>query len=137
MRAPLTGGSAPSPVAALGHAAAEIALLRKEHRAEARVWLAFVAQAAVSGPLADTVQTSYAALQDLFTRLIAEAAASSGPRKDSVPFDPGLEARVLLALTDGLTAHVLIGHLTPENAAGALDAHLISLRERLRPPGPE
>lgn len=135
VRARLNGGSAQSAAAALGHAVTEIALLRREHRDEARVWLVFVAQAAVSETLAGTVKTSYAALQDLFARLITEAAESTRPGEDSVPLDPHREARALLALADGLTIHVLIGHLTPENAGEVLDAHLASLWERLNRPG--
>ncbi|GAA3502577.1 hypothetical protein GCM10019016_096860 [Streptomyces prasinosporus] len=41
------------------------------------------------------------------------------------------EARTLLALTDGLTSHVLIGHLTPKEAEDVLHAHLSGLWERL------
>lgn len=105
---------------ALGHAATEISLLREEHRAEARVWLAFVAQAAVNETLARTLKASYAPLQEAFTRLISEAS------EGAVPLDPQLEARTLLALADGLTAHVLIGHLTPQQAHDVLHAHLAS-----------
>ncbi|MDI3404969.1 TetR/AcrR family transcriptional regulator [Streptomyces cavernicola] len=119
----LRSSPAQSAGTALGHAATEVALLRPEHRTEARVWLAFVAQAAVSETLAATLRANYAALQDLFSRLIAEASgrrhASAGP-----PPDAELAARTLLALTDGLTAHVLIGHLTPSQAHGVLHDHL-------------
>ncbi|MEU0751191.1 TetR family transcriptional regulator, partial [Streptomyces albogriseolus] len=34
-------------------------------------------------------------------------------------------------LTDGLTSHVLIGHLTPKEAEDVLHAHLSGLWERL------
>ncbi|MEV6733026.1 MULTISPECIES: TetR/AcrR family transcriptional regulator [unclassified Streptomyces] len=124
VRARLVRSPAQSAGTALGHAATEISLLREEHRAEARVWLAFVAQAAVSEPLAGTLKANYAALQESFTQLIAEAAESSGR---AVPLDPQREARTLLALADGLTAHVLIGHLTPQEAQDVLHAHLGSL----------
>ncbi|MER5354448.1 TetR family transcriptional regulator C-terminal domain-containing protein [Kitasatospora sp. NPDC002551] len=137
VRARLGGSPAQSAASALGHAATEIALLREEHRAEARVWLAFVAQAAVSEPLAAQLRTSYAALQDLLGRLIAEACESGRAGGDAAPPDPRREARALLALTDGLTSHVLIGHLTAEEAEDALHTHLVRLWERLRaaPPG--
>ncbi|MFH8985729.1 TetR/AcrR family transcriptional regulator [Streptomyces varsoviensis] len=110
---------------ALGHAATEIALLREDHRAEARVWLAFVAQAAVSEPLAKPLKANYAALEETFARLISEAA--DGP---AVLVDARREARALLALADGLTTHVLIGHLTPGEAQDVLHAHLENLWER-------
>ncbi|SER05729.1 transcriptional regulator, TetR family [Lentzea xinjiangensis] len=116
---------AADPAHALGHAIDEIALLREEHRAEARIWLAFVAQAVVREPLARTLRNSYAALEDLLTRLVAEAAGNG-------PADPRAEARALLALADGLTTHVLMGHLTAQAAEDVLNTHVAGLRERLR-----
>ncbi|MEU4949679.1 TetR/AcrR family transcriptional regulator [Streptomyces lavendulae] len=124
VRARLVRSPAQSAATALGHAATEIALLREEHRAEARVWLAFVAQAAVSEALAGTLKASYAALEESFAGLVAEALED--PAR-TVPVDPRREARTLLALADGLTAHVLIGHLTPRAAQDVLDAHLTAL----------
>ncbi|MFB6578833.1 TetR/AcrR family transcriptional regulator [Streptomyces sp. NPDC056402] len=124
VRARLVRSPAQSAGTALGHAAAEISLLREEHRAEARVWLAFVAQAAVSEVLARTLRANYAALHEAFTHLIAEAREGSDR---AAPLDPQCEARTLLALADGLTTHVLIGHLTPHEAHEVLDAHLAGL----------
>ncbi|ATZ28847.1 TetR/AcrR family transcriptional regulator [Streptomyces lavendulae] len=124
VRARLVRSPAQSAATALGHAATEVALLREEHRAEARVWLAFVAQAAVSEALAGTLKASYAALEESFAGLVAEALED--PAR-TVPVDPRREARTLLALADGLTAHVLIGHLTPRAAQDVLDAHLTAL----------
>ncbi|MFD8291886.1 TetR/AcrR family transcriptional regulator [Streptomyces lavendulae] len=124
VRARLVRSPAQSAATVLGHAATEVALLREEHRAEARVWLAFVAQAAVSEALAGTLRASYAALEDSFTGLVAEALEE--PAR-AVPVDPRREARTLLALADGLTAHVLVGHLTPRAAQDVLDAHLTAL----------
>ncbi|MGR4880179.1 TetR/AcrR family transcriptional regulator [Streptomyces sp. LARHCF249] len=128
VRARLVRSPAQSAATALGHAATEVSLLRDEHRAEARVWLAFVAQAAVSEVLAKTLKENYAALQDVFTRLISEAGEDADGA--TAPLDPRLEARTLLALADGLTAHVLIGHLTPRAAREVLHAHLTHLWER-------
>ncbi|HUQ59106.1 TetR/AcrR family transcriptional regulator [Lentzea sp.] len=116
---------AANPAHALGHAVDEIALLREEHRAEARIWLAFIAQAAVKEPLAGPLRNSYAALQDLLARLVAESAGNGSA-------DPRAEARALLALADGLTTHVLIGHLTAQEAEEVLNTHMAGLRERLR-----
>ncbi|UZJ29239.1 TetR/AcrR family transcriptional regulator [Streptomyces endophytica] len=111
----LTASPAQSARTALGHATTEVALLRDEHRAEARVWLAFVAQAAVSPSLAEILRNNYAGLQAVFTRLISEASETGAPER---------AAHALLALTDGLTTHVLIGHLSPAAALDVLDAHL-------------
>ncbi|MFD5558772.1 TetR/AcrR family transcriptional regulator [Streptomyces sp. NPDC127068] len=141
VRARLVRSPAQSAGTALGHAATEVSLLREEHRAEARVWLAFVAQAAVNEALASTLKANYAALQEAFTRLIAEAgedatgAVDGDPDGNGVRADPRLDARTLLALADGLTAHVLIGHLTRQQAHDVLHAHLAGLWERpVRPP---
>ncbi|MGZ9935191.1 TetR/AcrR family transcriptional regulator [Streptomyces sp. NC-S4] len=122
----LVRSPAQSAATALGLAATEISLLREEQRAEARVWLAFVAQAAVSEALAGTLRANYAALQEAFARLVAEA---GGGADRTVPLDPRREARTLLALADGLTTHVLIGHLTPHEAHEVLHAHLAGLLE--------
>ncbi|MFJ9742928.1 TetR/AcrR family transcriptional regulator [Streptomyces sp. NPDC101166] len=130
VRARLASSPAQSAASALGHAVTEIALLRRQHRAEARVWLAFVAQAAVSEPLAAQLRISYEALHDLLCRLVTEAG------DDAAALDPQGEARALLALADGLTSHVLVGHLTAEEAEDALHAHLVRLWERLDAGGP-
>ncbi|MEU3711775.1 TetR/AcrR family transcriptional regulator [Streptomyces catenulae] len=102
----------------VGHAATELSLLRQEHRAEARVWLAFLAQATVSRPLAEILRANYTALQEAFTALLAQAAPEA---------DASLEARTLLALVDGLTTHVLIDHISPAAALDVLDHHLCRL----------
>ncbi|MDW6057105.1 TetR family transcriptional regulator C-terminal domain-containing protein [Streptomyces sp. FXJ1.4098] len=127
VQARLVRSPAQSAGTALGHAATEISLLGEEHRAEARVWLAFVAQAAVSKALAGTLRANYAALQEAFTRLISEA--DEGADR-AAPLDPPREARTLLALADGLTTHVLIGHLTPQEAHDVLHEHLTGLWEQ-------
>ncbi|MFF7632863.1 TetR/AcrR family transcriptional regulator [Kitasatospora sp. NPDC008050] len=132
VRARLVRSPAQSAATALGHAATEVALLRDEHRAEARVWLAFVAQAVVSEPLADTLKANYAALQEAFTRLIREAGGERAATAASV--DPQREACTLLALADGLTTHVLIGRLTSQEAQDILHTHLGSLWEPSRIP---
>ncbi|MFF2195856.1 TetR/AcrR family transcriptional regulator [Streptomyces sp. NPDC058157] len=140
VRARLVRSPAQSAASALGHAATEVALLREEHRAEARVWLAFVAQAAVSAPLAETLRKDYAGLEAMFTRLLAEAA---GEEPAPVPLDPRQdpgrearqEARTLLALADGLTTHVLVGHLTADQAQEVLHGHLARLWGRGRDGG--
>ncbi|MGW6821652.1 TetR/AcrR family transcriptional regulator [Streptomyces sp. NPDC055005] len=143
IRARLVASPAQSASTALGHAATEVALLREEHRAEARVWLAFVAQAAVNETLAATLKANYAALQEAFTHLVAEAAESvddpapldaSPDTAFAPPLDASHEARTLLALTDGLTTHVLIGHLTPQAARDVLHAHLANLWARTARP---
>ncbi|MFE1174500.1 TetR/AcrR family transcriptional regulator [Streptomyces sp. NPDC058773] len=111
----LAASPAQSARTALGHAVTEVSLLQEEHRAEARVWLAFVAQAAVSPPLAGILRANYTGLHTMCARLIAEASGTA---------DPDRAARALLALADGLTTHVLIGHLSPAEALDVLDGQL-------------
>ncbi|MFF8713995.1 TetR/AcrR family transcriptional regulator [Streptomyces sp. NPDC015184] len=140
VRARLVRSPAQSARTALGHAATEVSLLEEEHHAEARVWLAFLAQAAVDESLARTLRSNYAALQGVFVRLAAEAARTTGDvegtgdAEGAAPFDPLVEARTLLALADGLTAHVLIGHLAPREAREVVHTHLENLWERLSRP---
>ncbi|MFE7188168.1 TetR/AcrR family transcriptional regulator [Kitasatospora sp. NPDC057541] len=116
VRERLGAGPAQSSASAVGHAAEELALLRAEHRSEARVWLAFLAQAAVSEALAGPLRAGYAASEELFLGLLAEAGVAQEVRE--------VEVRALLALVDGLTAHVLVGRLTEDRAAEVLHAHL-------------
>ncbi|MFF0835467.1 MULTISPECIES: TetR/AcrR family transcriptional regulator [unclassified Streptomyces] len=137
VRTRLAASPAQSAATTLGHAADEIALLREEHRAEARIWLAFVAQAAVSEPLAGPLRTSYAALENLIVRLVTEATESRSAGEGVAPPGSRNEARTLLALADGLTTHVLIGHLTANEAEEALHTHLAGLFERLSTTRPQ
>ncbi|MGW8401140.1 TetR/AcrR family transcriptional regulator [Streptomyces lydicus] len=118
LSARLTASPAQSARTALGHAASEVSLVQEERRAEARVWLAFAAQAAVSSSLAEILRSNYADLHKVFTQLIAEGCDTA---------DPERAARTLLALADGLTTHVLIGHLSPTAALDVLDGHLNQL----------
>ncbi|WP_030060970.1 MULTISPECIES: TetR/AcrR family transcriptional regulator [Streptomyces] len=134
VRSRLTAGPAQSAASRLGLVAGEVALLREEHRAEARIWLAFVAEAAVSPALAQTLRSSYAELEELVVQLVAEASGGALAPEAGVRTEARAEARreawTLLALADGLTAHVLIGHRTAEEAEEILHAHLAGLWER-------
>ncbi|WP_380285911.1 TetR/AcrR family transcriptional regulator [Kitasatospora purpeofusca] len=124
MRERLGGSPAQSPASAVGYAAEELALLRAEHRSEARVWLAFLAQAAVSEALAGPLRAAYAVSEELFLRLLAEAGTGEGDDEAADEGARAVEVRTLLALVDGLTAHVLVGRLTEGQAAEVLHAHL-------------
>ncbi|MGG2462047.1 TetR family transcriptional regulator C-terminal domain-containing protein [Streptomyces sp. RGM 3693] len=53
----------------------EVALVDEAHRTEARVWLAFVAPAAVTPELATVLRHHYAALHPLLVRLLSEGRA--------------------------------------------------------------
>lgn len=125
------GPSAASAAQTLARAAGEVALLGEKRRAEARVWLAFVARAAVSRPLAESLRADYADLEQLFSRLVAEAARPLRGGDTDAAIDPQREARALLALADGLTAHVLVGHLGRREAEDVLAGHLTELQRRI------
>ncbi|RAJ66629.1 TetR family transcriptional regulator [Streptomyces sp. Amel2xB2] len=134
VRAGEADGGDRSAAAVLERAATEVALLRAEHRSEARIWLAFVARAAVSPPLAEALRSSYAALEELFVRLVAEAATEAAHAEGGAAGSAAAyrrEARALIALADGLTGHVVLGHLTEEEAGSTLRTQLAALRERL------
>ncbi|MFF4382995.1 TetR/AcrR family transcriptional regulator [Kitasatospora sp. NPDC001547] len=137
VRGRLTAGPAQSAASELGLVAGEVALLREEHRAEARIWLAFLAGAAVNPALAAALRSSYAALEELMVRLVAEAAGGQvvggsviGGAAAGGAVVARTEARALLALADGLTAHVLVGHRTVAEAEEVLHAHLAGLWAR-------
>ncbi|MFI5546270.1 TetR/AcrR family transcriptional regulator [Streptomyces sp. NPDC051815] len=139
VRARLVRTPAQSAASAVGHAATEIALLDEQHRSEARVWLAFLAQAAVDETLAETMRRNQAALQEVFTGLISQACQGqdqAGAGGGAVALDAPREARTVLALADGLTAHVLVGHLTPAEAQEVLHSHLSRLWASTQAPGP-
>ncbi|MGW2376234.1 TetR/AcrR family transcriptional regulator [Kitasatospora sp. NPDC001683] len=128
----VVGSPAQSAESTVGHVVGEVALLRDEHRAEARIWLAFLAAAAVNPALAAGLRTSYADLEGLLAGLIAEAsgaADAADATATAVRREARSAARTLLALADGLTAHVLIGHRTAAEAEDLLHAQLAGLWE--------
>lgn len=98
----------------LTRVAAEIALLDPAYQHEARVWLAFVARAAVSPLLADVLRRNYELVEVMLERLVSALGVT----------DARGQARALLALADGLTTHVLVGYLTRDVAADILKSHL-------------
>lgn len=102
----------------LGVLTNEVALLNKARRAEATVWLAFVAQTAFTPRRSKVLRASY-------RELLAAIATELGGDAE--------EASALPALTDGLTLHVLVGHrLTPALAKKTLDAHLSRVADERR-----
>ncbi|SOD63387.1 transcriptional regulator, TetR family [Streptomyces zhaozhouensis] len=117
----------PSP-GALERVLLDVALLGEGQRAEAQVWLAFVARAAVTPSLAMTLRDGHPEVASLLTRLVAEVAAGSGASVDAAA-----EARALLALADGLTVQVLLGQLGRDEARRLLVDRARLLAEATRP----
>ncbi|MFC7327895.1 TetR/AcrR family transcriptional regulator [Marinactinospora rubrisoli] len=103
----------------------------EQSRAEARVWLAFVAQAAVNPRLADVQRQQYSGLAELFALLIRMAKDAGHVRPD---VDPDREADELLTLADGLNVQILFDRYTPEAARAALDRRIAALRVRAAEP---
>ncbi|MFC9995232.1 TetR family transcriptional regulator C-terminal domain-containing protein [Nocardia sp. NPDC127526] len=78
------------------------------------VAVAFMARAAVSPTFA---AASSPQLKDHLTGLLRNADVPAATE----------QAEILLSAVDGMTVRILAGHLTPEAAAEALDAHLTRL----------
>lgn len=88
--------------------------LDDERRAEAHVAVAFMAYAAVKPAIAEALRADAPKFVEFVASLVREA---------GVPH-PERHAGALMAMVDGMTAHILIGLQTPESAVAALDAHL-------------
>jgi AcrR family transcriptional regulator len=111
------------PRRALGAALRELLPLDQARLAECRVYLAFAARAATAPALAavqqETLSTILADLQQALSA--ATTARGRGPA-----LDVALEARLLLAVVDGLMFDAVSapGTVTPAELEAALDAYL-------------
>lgn len=101
--------------------AAELLVTSPEYVDEGKVWIAFLARAVVSEQLAKTLHGHYDGGHQLIADVLRMSQTSGETAAD---VDPELEATALLALVDGLTAHVLIGRCDNETALRALSTHL-------------
>ncbi|MFI0978499.1 TetR/AcrR family transcriptional regulator [Streptomyces sp. NPDC021093] len=97
----------------------------EQGRAEARVWLAFSAQAAIDPKLAAVQREQYDGLAELITLLIRVAQDAGGLRDD---LDAKSEAEALITYADGLNIQLLLSRTTPAEARSALRAQLTALR---------
>lgn len=105
----------------LQQVAGEILMTDETYVEEARVWIAFLARAVVSPPLRAGLGRHYDAGHELIA-IVLRLAQQAGQVPADV--DPDQEAATLLALVDGLTAHVLIGRLDDEVARRVVATHL-------------
>lgn len=114
----------PTPLARTRTLMTQMLPLDEERTVEAHVGSAFLARAAHSPRIATMLRGGFEWATELLVEWIEE-----GQRAGQVPAgrDPRREARTLLAVVDGLTAHTLVGHHTPEEAEDALDGHLADL----------
>jgi len=99
----------------------EMLPLDEQSRTEAQVGLAFMAHAAVHPPVAAALRAKFDQLQRFVTEQITLARQGGDTRH--VP-EPEAAAAELLALLDGLTAHILAGCRTPDTAVEVFDQRL-------------
>ncbi|HEX4247742.1 MAG TPA: TetR family transcriptional regulator C-terminal domain-containing protein [Pseudonocardia sp.] len=92
----------------------ELVTVGPERRDEAMVWLAFLARAVVVPELAAELREQY----------VPGGHRIATALRDRPGLDPELAAVELLALVDGLTAHVLLGRIDEATALRALHAQL-------------
>ncbi|HEX3721446.1 MAG TPA: TetR/AcrR family transcriptional regulator [Nitrolancea sp.] len=100
---------------------AEILPLDEERRAGTRVWVAFLARAAVEPELERFMRDTWTNSHNYFAGVIraAQERGEIAPERD-----PQREAVSVFALTDGLVSHILMGHYSNETALRALDDYL-------------
>lgn len=114
----------PEPRDIIRNALVELLPLDEQRTREAHVAIAYLARAAVAPEMAAQLRKTHADLEDLIVDQLRRAQRGGHA---GVHLDPTREARTLLAVLDGLTAHVLIGHHSPTDAEQAFDAHLDNL----------
>jgi AcrR family transcriptional regulator len=114
----------PRPRDIVREALAELLPLDEERAVEAHYLLMFLARSAVSADFGARLGKAHADLHAFVADQIRR-----GQRRGmvAVHLDAAREARTLLAVLDGLTAHVLVGHHTAQDAEQALDDHLDGL----------
>lgn len=99
----------------------EMLPLDEERRVEAHVGLAFLARAAIHPSVAAALRASFDELHRFVEEQVCRAqAAGHAP----VDLEPQIEAVELLAMVDGLTAHVLAGWRSADTALLLLDRRL-------------
>jgi AcrR family transcriptional regulator len=114
----------PQPRQIVRDALTELLPLDPGRQAEARFLLMFLAQAAVSPEFAARIGKGHV---DLHTFVADQIRRAQRRGTVAVHLDANHEARALLAVLDGLTAYVLVGHHTAQDAQQALDDHLDTL----------
>ncbi|GAB1510269.1 TetR/AcrR family transcriptional regulator [Actinophytocola sp. KF-1] len=114
----------PEPKDTVRDVLTELLPLDHRRRVQAHFLLMFLARSAVSADYAARLRKAHADLHAFLDDQLRRA-----QRRGTVALhrDPAREARTLLAVLDGLTTHVLVGHHTPHDAEQALDDHLDAL----------
>jgi AcrR family transcriptional regulator len=111
----------PSNRAMLSTLLREMLPIGEQARAEAPVWIAFLARAVVEPQLAAAVERG----GDDLPTFVAQRIRSAQDEGDAVPdLDVRRETSGLLALVDGMMIHLLTGQLEANDALATLDYHL-------------
>jgi AcrR family transcriptional regulator len=118
--------SGTGPRQALAAALREMLPLDQTRLSECRVYLAFAARAATSPALAAVQAETLSAIHAELQQALSDAAAA---RHQGPALDAALQARLLLAVVDGLMLDAVSapGTLTPADLEAALDAYLDQL----------
>lgn len=114
----------PTPEAIVRETLDELLPLSPESRSGLLVHLAYVARAVHDPRLRAAIATGIGPLCDLLAEMLrrsAEAGLLVGDR------DPATEAVTLVCLAEGVTNHVLLGALAPEEGRRLVDTHLAGL----------
>lgn len=96
--------------------------LDEERRVEVRIWLAFANRSLVDPKIADRFRgILFDGIREMCAKITHDMAALGilTPGRD-----PGIEARRLHAVVDGLAMHGLLGRIGEEEILSLLDAHL-------------
>lgn len=105
----------PPPRAAVRALLIQLLPLDEARRAEGHSLYALLVGGLRPGELGQRLRTGMGQLREFLTGHVAASKVASDPESAAV---------TLMALTDGLAAHVLGGFLSPETAEAVLDAHL-------------
>lgn len=95
--------------------------LDEAQRIGSSVWLAFVARSAVDADLAALIRDAWAGLHELIEGQLHVAQAI---HEVSSEFETDREAMTLVAVTDGLVSHLLVGHYSADEALAVVEDHL-------------
>lgn len=109
-------GPAPDPREFVEELTVELITAGPAHHDEGMIWLAFLARAVVVPELAEELREQYRPGEVAIANALRDVGAAD--------IDPDLEATALIAMLDGLTAHVLLGRIERAAAVRALRAQL-------------
>jgi len=111
----LAGHPEPAPRAVVRALLTQVLPLDEQRRREGHALFAFLAEGGRGGVVGERMRADMLRFTDALAEQVRRGAATPDPERAAV---------LLLAVADGLTAHVLGGHLDPADALTALDDQL-------------